>query len=568
MSRRKPSVGWRSDPRWLRAAALGSVWAASEIILGSFLHNLKVPFRGHALTAIAVVLVSGAQRKWGQRGVVARAGLVAAVMKSASPSAVLLGPMLAIGMEGAAFELGLALGRGGMIGCLIGGVLAMSWTFVHLLLSLLLSYGANLIEVYRQLVVMAGQQFGPLPGGALGPVAALALVNMSVGVAAALTGWRVGGRPDPLPGSATASPQPAPPGRSIAPVEPRLFFLGLTLVALPVGLVALSRVSLATACLGMAACLAGAGLRYGAALRRLARPGFWSGVLMIAATAALVARFGSGAEVSAALAMAATMTLRAMFVAACFAAIDVELAHPGLRATLERHGAGSLLGATEAAFATLPEIVASVPSGRDLVRRPGAALASMLPRLDALVERFAPARGHPRVVVLTGERCSGKTTLATAAVARLRASGIAVGGVLAPGTIRDGARYSFDLADVASGETVAFGCREPRDGWLEERCFWVNPAAVALGRAALSRGGLEVTVVDEVGPWELGGSGWAPELDALVERDGRVLLVVRHECLPRVLSRWRLDAAMVFDVAETRPHEIAEALGPSTTRPD
>jgi hypothetical protein len=120
---------WRSNPRWLQAAALGSLWATSEIVLGSFLHNLKVPFRGHALTAIAVLLLSGAQRRWGGRGVVWRAGLVAAVMKSASPSAVLLGPMLAISMEGFAFEAGLTIGRGGLLGCVIGGVLAMSWTF-------------------------------------------------------------------------------------------------------------------------------------------------------------------------------------------------------------------------------------------------------------------------------------------------------------------------------------------------------------------------------------------------------------------------------------------------------
>lgn len=560
MIRQKRAGEWRSDVRWRRAAALGSVWAASEIILGSFLHNLKVPFRGHALTAIAVVLVSGAQRRWGQRGVVARAGLVAAIMKSASPSAVLLGPMLAIGMEGCAFEAGLALGRGGLIGCLIGGVLAMSWTFAHLLLSLLLSYGGNLIEVYRQLVVSAGREFGPLPGGAVGPIAALALVNMSVGVVAALTGWRAGGRPDAAAPPVAASRNQAQRPHPGSTVKPMLPFLALVLVALPAGLVALSHAPLGAASLGMAVFLVAAGVRYRAALRRLARPGFWSGVLVIAATAALVARFGSGAALPAALTMAAMMTLRAMFVAACFAAIDVELAHAGLRSALERHGAGALLGATEAAFATLPEIVASVPSGRDLMRRPGASLAAMLPRLDSLVEGFARGGTRASVVVLTGERLSGKTTLAAAAVERLHASGLTVGGVLAPGTLRDGKRFSFDLVDLASRETVPYGSREQREGWLEESCFWVNPDAVARGRVALSRGGLDVVVVDEVGPWELGGSGWARELDTLVEGGGRLLLVVRHRCLEGVLARWRLDGARVLEVSESRAETLAEAL--------
>jgi nucleoside-triphosphatase THEP1 len=537
------------------------VWAASEIILGSFLHNLKVPFRGHALTAIAVLLVSGAQRRWGQRGVVARAGLVAAIMKSASPSAVLLGPMLAIGMEGFAFELGLALGRGGLFGCLIGGVLAMSWTLLHLLLSLLLSYGGNLIEVYRQLVLLAGQQLGPVPAGAAGPIAVLALINMSIGAAAALTGWRVGGRTDATTSSvAAAASPPRQVYRPAVTARPSLIMLVLVVVALPLGLVALSRVTLPVACAGMAAALGAGALRYRRAFRRLARPGFWIGVLTIAVTAMLVGRLASRQSLGLAISVGAAMVLRAIFVAACFASIDVELAHPGLRASLERHGAGSLLGAAEAAFATLPEIIASVPSGRDLVRRPAAALASMLPRLDALVDGFTPDPERGRVVVLTGERGSGKTTLAAETVERLRGAGFKVGGILAPGTFRDGTRFSFDLLDLASGDSLPFGCREPRQGWSEEKCFWVNPAGLALGRVALARSEVDVVVVDEVGPWELVGSGWSRDLDALVGRGVPLLIVVRHACLSAVVSRWRLEGAPVFEVSEASADRIAELL--------
>ncbi len=42
---------------WFKASVLGATWAASEIILGSFLHNLHVPFKGNILTTIAFVLL-------------------------------------------------------------------------------------------------------------------------------------------------------------------------------------------------------------------------------------------------------------------------------------------------------------------------------------------------------------------------------------------------------------------------------------------------------------------------------------------------------------------------------
>ena len=552
---------WQRNPKWLRAAALGSLWATSEIVLGSFLHNLRVPFRGHVLTAIAVLLLAGSQRRWGGRGVVWRAGLVAALMKSASPSAVLLGPMLAIGMEGFAFEAGLAIGRGGLFGCLIGGVLAMSWTFAHLLLSLLLSYGTNLVAVYRELAGSAAQLLGPLPFGAVGPIAGLALVNMAVGVAAAFTGWRAGAHRaverQPARGGSAPALRPA---RSTPATTPSLPVLALLLAAMPLGLVALSHAPLPVAAAAMAVLLAAAALRYRTALRRLLRPGFWIGVLTITLTATAVMTFGSGEALAAALAVGAAMTLRAMFVAACFAAIDVELAHPGLRAWLGRHGAGALLGATEAAFATLPEVIASVPSAGDLLRHPGAAAATMLPRLDALVDRLAQPQLRAKVAVVTGGRGSGKSALAAATVELLRASGRRVGGVLAPGTWRAGARFSFDVVDLATGARRPLACREPRDGWREEGSFWLDPEGLALGRRALSRERCDVMVVDEVGPWELRGAGWAGDLDALVAGAAPLLLVVRRECLNAVVARWALAGAPTFDVAEASPVQVAAAL--------
>jgi len=53
---------------WLKASILGATWAASEIILGSFLHNLHIPFKGSILTAIALTLLIAVNYKWTDRG--------------------------------------------------------------------------------------------------------------------------------------------------------------------------------------------------------------------------------------------------------------------------------------------------------------------------------------------------------------------------------------------------------------------------------------------------------------------------------------------------------------------
>ncbi|RPH94809.1 hypothetical protein EHM69_06280, partial [candidate division KSB1 bacterium] len=97
---------------WLHAAVLGSVWASIEIIVGSFLHNLRVPFTGTTLTAVGVCLLVAGQYFWPDRGIIWRAGVICALMKSVSPSAVLLGPMIGILTESLMLQLAVGiLGR-------------------------------------------------------------------------------------------------------------------------------------------------------------------------------------------------------------------------------------------------------------------------------------------------------------------------------------------------------------------------------------------------------------------------------------------------------------------------
>jgi nucleoside-triphosphatase THEP1 len=564
-----PGAGAGLDSLWQRAAVLGSLWAASEIVLGSFLHTVGAPLSGHVLTGIAIALLVGGHRAWPQPGLLIRAGLIAAVMKSASPSALLLGPMVAIAVEGMAMELGVRLAAGRRFGYFVGGALAMSWTLLHKFGGLLLTYGGDAIRVYLDLVAWAERQVGPIPLGPWGPLAALAVLNVVVGVAAAGVGLRLTGRsgtvaPARWQGAELATWRRRVGGAGDSSRAPSLAALVAWLVVLILGLIAFTRVALPTRALIAGLAVLAAALRSRRSLRRLSRPGFWFSLLIVTLVAGAVVGALSprpDANWLGGLAAGVGMSLHAVFVTVCFAALGGELTHPWVRSRFERIGGGQLPRAVQAAFATLPVVIGALPPGRELLRRPGAALGDLLPRLDAW---FAGLGSGAQVAgIVSGERGDGKTTFTAELVSRLRARGVRVAGVLAPGEVRDGVRWSIDLVDLGTGRRWPLATRDQASPWPAMGPFRVDPAALERGNAALAAAaanGADLVVVDEVGPWELAGQGWTSALMSLRTVPVPVVLVVRRSLVAEVVASFAASDAPVWDIRSMTVDEVAATI--------
>ncbi|MCB0476255.1 MAG: hypothetical protein KDC69_11310, partial [Flavobacteriaceae bacterium] len=112
---------------WIKASIIGTTWAASEIVLGSFLHNLKIPFSGNILAGIGIILLISVSYVWKDKGLFWRAGLICALMKTLSPSAVIFGPMIAIFSQSLLLEASTRLFGRSVLGFVTGAMLAMSW---------------------------------------------------------------------------------------------------------------------------------------------------------------------------------------------------------------------------------------------------------------------------------------------------------------------------------------------------------------------------------------------------------------------------------------------------------
>ncbi len=184
---------------WKRAAIYGSLWAASEIVVGSFLHNLRIPFAGSFLAAFGVLVMTAGHRSCPERGLIWRSAVVCALMKSISPSAVILGPMVGIAMEGVLLEACVRLLGGHAAGYLVGGALAVSWSMVQRMLTALIAFGPDVVRLYVEAYNFASRSLGVTRFGPFDLIATLIAAEWVVGVTAAALGLSIARRAARMP---------------------------------------------------------------------------------------------------------------------------------------------------------------------------------------------------------------------------------------------------------------------------------------------------------------------------------------------------------------------------------
>ncbi len=77
----------------------------------------------------------------------------------------------------------------------------------------------------------------------------------------------------------------------------------------------------------------------------------------------------------------------------------------------------------------------------------------------------------------------------------------------------------------------------------------------------------DLIVIDEVGPFELDGKVWAESLTHLLGgQNYSVLLVVREQLVSRVIQVWNLEDAMIIEIGQVEPDQVAAAILSQTAR--
>jgi nucleoside-triphosphatase THEP1 len=187
---------------------------------------------------------------------------------------------------------------------------------------------------------------------------------------------------------------------------------------------------------------------------------------------------------------------------------------------------------------------------------------------NALVDRRATV---PRVILVSGPKHSGKTTLVETGIASLAGRGLRIAGILAKGLWKDGLRAGFDLVNLSNGRCTPLARRRDHPHPEHRMMFDFFDAGFRAGVEAMSLDACrqaDIVVVDELGRLEAGGRGWTPCVNALLALEGPLLvLVVRLDRLPQIRDRFGLHDASAIDVRDPAAADrLRAALAVGSTR--
>jgi nucleoside-triphosphatase THEP1 len=549
--------------KWIKASIAGTIWAASEIVLGSFLHNLRVPFSGNILTAIGIIILISISYIWTERGLFWRAALLCALLKTMSPSAVIFGPMIAIFTEGLLLELSVRIFGRTIVGYALGSMLAMSWNLVQKILNYIIFYGANIIAVYSDLLKFAQKQLNITTNIVWMPIIILLTVYSLFGLLAAITGIRVGRKMlrQPAPVMPLSAGQTVTTGhQSHLEFGYSVAWLLLNIALIICSFILLNRTSWIIWSISVSAVVIVWSVRYKRALRQLSKPGFWILFVVITLlTAFLFTRSEPGENAFLkGLLTGVQMNFRAVIIIMGFSVLGTELYNPVVRNFFLRSSFRNLPLALELSAESLPLFIASIPDFRDIRKNPVSIFYQVISHAD---KRLAEIKGKSsdgrKILILTGSIRGGKTTFARELTGFLKKEKIRVAGILSERVMEGSSTTGYDIVNIQTGERWAFLRQGSEESMERIGRFVISQGGLESGRRILhSLAGKEkqIVIIDEVGLLELKDGGWAGCITNLLTGPSPyILMTVRDIYVEDVKKKWDLDNAEVIDISNADP---------------
>jgi nucleoside-triphosphatase len=169
-----------------------------------------------------------------------------------------------------------------------------------------------------------------------------------------------------------------------------------------------------------------------------------------------------------------------------------------------------------------------------------------------------------RKIGLTGKPRVGKSTIIKEVIGRLKAEGIAVGGMLTADMHEGGRRVGFSIEDIRTGETgilahVQLHRHGPKVGKYTVNLTDLDAIGAHSITSALLQSEPQILIIDEIGPMELKSTRFLDAVENALSSDKQLIVTVHqrsaHELVRRIKSAFE-----IMEVTEANRDELPAIL--------
>jgi nucleoside-triphosphatase THEP1 len=494
-------------------------------------------------------------------------------MKSISPSALIIGPMIGIFTEAILIELFILILGKNLISYLIGGAFAVLATLIHKLVSLLILYGFDFIKILSDLYLFAVKQVNLEHLTPTFLIMLIIFIYIITGMAGAIAGYITGLKY--LKSKSFSDPRHEVMLNSKNQLSGHttdqsysLIFLLINLFSIAAILFLINTTYIIAAIVFFIIYIGFCILKYKNSLKRLKKISFWISFMIITFAAAFLWNgFSHGVFFNMdGLIIGLKMNARAIIIVIGFASLSVELKNPVIKSVLYHRGFASLYQSLNLAFSALPFLLSNLSKPENTKRFfSEISFHGLLSQAETLLNIFE--KEHlikPEIVIITGDIHQGKTTFAQKIVADLLEQNIRIAGFLSIGINENGIRTGFNLVDIGSSRHIELCSDKKNEKRLKFGRYYFNSDAISLGNEILNENNLsdkQLIVIDEVGHLELNGQGWSNVIENIT-RSNTVpqFWIVRKSLVQKITRRWNIGNAYIFDITESSIQEVENKL--------
>lgn len=553
---------------WLKASVIGASWAALEIVLGSFLHNVRFPFSGSILTVIGLILLISVSYIWKEKGLYWRAGLICAVMKSISPSAVIFGPMIAIFTEAFLLQLSVWVFGRTILAFIIGSSLAMSWVLVQRLFNFILFYGYDIVKIYTNLMEFAERQLRMQFDFVWIPIIILLTIYIFLGFVATFIGVKIGRKIREESGKLVAVYVGEKKSEELIlgnefNYSIVWFFGNIGLIIL--GMVLLNFTTWPIWSVSFIAIVIVWVLRYSRALRQLSKPKFWIYFVLITMLSSFIFTGIQSISLFDGLLVGIQMNFRATILIIGFSVLGTELYNPSIRNFFRKTYLKQFHLALEFSFSILPSVIKHTPDIRQIIKTPFAFLYHIIAHAEMCFAKEEEKLNRvSKVFIITGDVEQGKTMLIKEVVDFLQTKDQHFGGFYSERILKDKETIGYDIVDVISKKREKLLRMTSKDSLEKIGHYFICKNGFKEGNKLVEKNieqGCDIHILDEIGLLELDEGGWFQCFNHLVNENPRIIvIVVRKKWVSKVISKWKLENAIICNVLNFEGSTISQMI--------